>query len=119
MGLLERFRSPLPTLEQLIQAGDPPEVAAWKLTGPPPGEVYMYTGEPPATEAAKVRADFSEDTWAALRRVGEIARTEALWAEEHPEAAAARVAGIQAGVDETLRSIGVDPRTLLPIAEQL
>lgn len=109
MGLFEKYRQGPANRDELIAGGASEAYADWLLSSPEPGEVFVDTGEPSAADTRKLDTHFSESGWALLRLATHATVQAAL------EVDLAHVNALQDGVDETLRSVGVDPRTLLPL----
>lgn len=72
MGIFNQIRRPAPTYEDMVGAGVPPNVARWRLQGPPPGEVTIDPGDAPATERVKLVHYRTPGELALLWTVGEI-----------------------------------------------
>jgi hypothetical protein len=93
-----------------------PTYQAWLDSNPPPGEVFVHTGEPTAEDSRKLRWSPTREQREMAKRAiaAEVTMVNRLFTEDVQEDYIDRIEEL---VGETLRNAGVNPATLQPLSD--
>jgi hypothetical protein len=110
VALFER-KSPMPEEEGPSGTGLDSSYQAWLKNDPVPGEVFVDTGEASAADSRKLRWSPSKAQRELIKNAitHEVAIVNELYKDDAQESYAGHIEGL---VDQTLRSLGIDPATL-------
>ena len=88
-----------------------PSYRAWLESNPVPGEVFVDTGEASAADSRKLRWSPTKAQREMIKKAiaVDVAMVNALYQDETEDLYAGHIEGL---VEQTLRSVGVDPTTL-------